>query len=77
MKIGVILFSGLMTASIGLVLGVAVNEIGAQNLNQYRYKSSFYQQLEKYSLLIGAGLGFAIGAAQESLGQIKEDNKED
>lgn len=77
MKIGIIFFSGLMTAAIGLVLGMAVNEIGARDLNKYRYESNFYQQLAKYRLIIGAGLGFAIGAGQECLRELKEDREED
>lgn len=77
MKIGPILISGLMTGSIGFVLAMAVNEIGARDLNKYRYESNFYQYVEKYRLIIGAGLGFAVGAGQECVRGLKENKEED
>jgi hypothetical protein len=72
MNIKLILFSGLITTLLGSVLGVAVAHIGQPDFNQLKYESQVYQDLHrKYYVLIGAGLGFTVGASQECVRQLK------
>lgn len=72
MNIKLIIFSGIMTALIGAVIGLAAAKIGSRDFNQLKYESQFYQDLhEKYYALIGAGLGFAVGAGQECVRELK------
>ncbi len=77
MKINLILISGFISGAIGLVLGIAVSEIGVGNWNEFKHNNQFYRSLEEYSLVLGAGFGFAIGAGQECLKELKENKEED
>ncbi len=77
MKINLILFSGFITASIGFVLGIAISEMGVGNLQEFKRNNRLYQNLEEYSLVLGSGLGFAFGAGQEFVRELKENKEED
>jgi hypothetical protein len=63
-----ILFSASITAAVGCILGVVATEIASP-----QYKSQFYRNLKNQYTLIGAGLGFVIGAGQESIRQLKKE----
>ncbi|AFY78860.1 hypothetical protein NIES593_16475 [Hydrococcus rivularis NIES-593] len=72
MNIKLVIFSGIITALLGSVLGLAAAHIGQKDFNQPRYESQFYSDLHyKYYGIIGAGLGFAIGVSQECVRELK------
>lgn len=76
MNIRLIIFSGVITALLGSVLGLAMAKVGQKDFNQLRYQSQVYQDLyNEYYIFIGAGLGFTIGAGQECVRELK--NKQD
>lgn len=67
MNVKLIIFSSLVTAGIGAVLGVATSEIATP-----KYESQLYKDLKDKYALIGTGLGLAVGAGQETLRQVKK-----
>lgn len=71
MNIKLIFFSGIVTAALGSVLGLAVAHIGQQDFNDLKYESEIYQDLNDYYALIGAGLGLAVGISQECVRELK------
>lgn len=73
MKIRLILFSGIMTAIVGAVIGLAATKIGQHNFNQLKYEGQYYQDLQKKYVLIGASLGFALGVGQECIRELKTE----
>ena len=60
MNVRVIIFSGIMTALIGAMLGLAVAKIGQRELRT------------KGIVIGGATLGFVVGAIHESIRQQKD-----
>jgi hypothetical protein len=71
MNIKLIIFSGIVTASLGTVLGTAAMQISKGYPRHAQYKSQYYQNLfEKYAIF-GAGLGFAIGCGQQCIRELK------
>jgi hypothetical protein len=78
MNIKLIICSGIVTAIIGGVFGLATVEISRGDLRQPKYESEFYQNLhDKYPLIIGTGLGFIIGMGQETVRELeKNKNRE-
>lgn len=72
-----IIFSGIMTALVGAVIGLAATKIGSPNFNQLKYEGQYYQDLYKNYALIGAGLGFAIGVGQECIRELKAERAKD
>jgi hypothetical protein len=62
MNIRLIIFSGIVTAIVGMVLGVAITEIAGQG---YYIKSP-----SRYGT-IGASIGLVVGASQEAVRQLK------
>ncbi len=66
MNIRRILFSALVTAGIGAVVGLGVAHIVTP-----RYQSQFYQTLPRRYPLFGAGTGFIYGACLEAIRQQK------
>ncbi|OWY67096.1 hypothetical protein B7486_33090 [cyanobacterium TDX16] len=71
MKLRLIIFSGIVTALVGVVVSLAATKIGQRNFNQLQYESQSYQNLHKKYALIGASLGFLVGAGQECLRELK------
>jgi hypothetical protein len=72
MKYRLILYSGIVSAIIGAIIGIGAVEISKDSLGQPRYKSQAYQELYKKYIFIGAGFGFTVGMGIESLRQLKE-----
>ena len=72
-----IIFSGIMTALIGAVIGLAATKIGQPNFNQLQYSGQYYQDLYKKYALIGAGIGFAVGVGQASVRELKAERDRD
>jgi len=62
MNIRLILFSGFVTSILGCILGIAAAEIG---------RSGYYKNAHTRYAGIGVVMGLAIGAAQESIRQLK------
>lgn len=78
MNIKLVIFSGVITALIGAVIGLAAAKIGSRDFNQLRYESQFYQNLnERYYALVGASLGFAVGVGQECIRELKTQREDE
>lgn len=71
MNARLIIFSGIMTALVGAVIGLAATKIGQRNFNQLTYEGQYYQELQKKYVFIGAAVGFAIGIGQECVRELK------
>jgi hypothetical protein len=76
MNIRLIIFSGVITALIGAVLGLAAARIGQRDFNQLKYQGQYYQDLHNKYALIGASLGLAIGIGQECVRELKAQRKD-
>ena len=72
MNIKMVLFSGILTALIGSVIGLASAEIGQPDFNQLRFRSEYYQNLKNNYALYGAGIGLAVGIAQECVRELQQ-----
>jgi hypothetical protein len=77
MNLRMILFSGVVTAFIGSMIGLAAARIGQHDFNQLRFESEAYQDLHGKYALIGAGLGLAVGIGQEYVRELKAQRKEE
>jgi hypothetical protein len=67
-----ILFSGIITALLGSVFGLAAAHLGQPDFDRLKYESQVYEDLHnRYYALIGAGLGFSVGVSQECVRQLK------
>ncbi|WP_414582581.1 hypothetical protein [Scytonema sp. PCC 10023] len=77
MNIRLIIFSGIMTALIGAVIGLAATKMGQRNFNQLEYEGQYYQNLHKKYALIGACLGFTLGVGQECIRELKAERNRD
>ena len=73
MNIKLIIFSGFVTASIGVVLGLATAEMSRGEVKPIRLASSQLQQDSPYKHygLIGASIGFIVGISQECVRELK------
>jgi hypothetical protein len=71
-----IVFSGVVTALIGSMIGLAAR-IGQRDFNQLRFESKAYQDLHGKYALVGAGLGLAVGIGQEYVRELKAQCKEE
>jgi hypothetical protein len=76
MNYKLIIFSGIITASIGAVAGLAAAQIGQRDFNRLRYESPYYQNLHEKYALIGAGLGLVLGIGQECIRELKAQRKD-
>ncbi len=65
-------FATVVTAVVGLLMGLALAEIGDQ-----RYVSSPYRDLPVKLALAGAALGAAVGAGQETVRELNQHQAED
>jgi hypothetical protein len=72
MNVKLIIFSGIVTAALGFIMGLAIAQIGQKDFNRLHYESQFYDDLNDSYGLIGAGLGFAIGTSQECVRELKK-----
>lgn len=77
MNLRMILFSGVVTALIGAMIGLAAARIGQRDFNQLRFESKAYQDLHRKYALIGAALGLAAGIGQECVRELKKQRKEE
>ena len=68
-----ILFSGIVTAMAGAIIGLGVAEMGRGDVRQLRYESRVYEDVQKYYIIVGAALGFAVGAGQECIRELKAE----
>jgi hypothetical protein len=64
MNVKLIIFSGIMTALIGAMLGLAINYIGQR------------PERRKIALIGGSSLGFVIGAGYEAVRQNKDKDED-
>lgn len=62
-----ILFSALLTALVGAVIGLA-----AARMHHGRFASSLYQDLGRKYAIVGVTAGLLVGAGQEVVRQLKE-----
>ncbi|MDJ0691352.1 MAG: hypothetical protein QNJ41_22950 [Xenococcaceae cyanobacterium MO_188.B32] len=82
MNIKLIVFSGFVTASLGIVLGLATAEMSRGELKPIQLTNSQLTQNSPYKHygLIGATIGFIVGMSQEcvrELKYIKEQERQD
>ncbi|WP_448574128.1 hypothetical protein [Trichothermofontia sp.] len=61
-----ILFSALLTALVGAVIGLAT-----ARMHHGRFASSLYQDLGRKYAIVGATAGLLVGAGQEAVRQLK------
>lgn len=73
MNIKLIVFCGLVTASLGTVLGLATAEMSRGELKPIKVVNSEVQQSSPYKhySLIGASIGLIVGASQECVRELK------
>ena len=64
MNVRTIIYSGIMTALIGAMLGLAINHISQREARK------------PVALIVGASLGFVIGSGYEAIQQNKPDEDE-
>ncbi|ELS04009.1 hypothetical protein Xen7305DRAFT_00037370 [Xenococcus sp. PCC 7305] len=64
MNIRTIIFSGIMTALIGAMLGLAINHISQR------------ESRKTVALIVGSSLGFFIGSGYEAIQQNKPDEED-
>ena len=76
MNIRLVLFSGIVTALVGSMLGLAAVQLGQHNFNQARFQSESYKNLYGKYALIGAGVGFAIGVGQQCVRELKTQQED-
>ncbi len=76
MNIKLIIFSGVMTALVGAVIGLAAAQIGQRGFNQLKFQGQYYQDLHNKYTLIGGSLGLAVGVAQECVRELKADRED-
>ena len=72
-KIQTVIAAGILTGILGGIFALAASHIGQKDFNRLRFESEFYQRLHRrYFVVIGAGLGFALGAAQSCIVQLSK-----
>jgi hypothetical protein len=76
MNMKMVIFSGILTALIGSMVGLASAEMGQSDFNRLRFESQYYQNLHSRYVLFGAGIGLAVGIAQECVRELKMQQEE-
>ena len=71
MNIRLILFSGVVTALIGSVVGIGAAQLGQRGFNHLKFESASYQNLYQHYAVIGAGIGFVAGVGQACVRELK------
>ena len=71
MNMRLILFSGMMTALVGSVIGLGAAHLGQRGFDRLKFESQSYQSLYRNYVFIGAGLGFAVGVGQACVRELK------
>jgi len=66
MKYKQILFSGILTATIGIIVGITIEE-----MTNNKYNNKLYQDIYERLALVGGVVGSILGATQESIAQLK------
>lgn len=75
-KVQTVIASGVLASLLGAVLALAASHMGQRDFNRLNFESEFYQRLHRrYFMFIGAGLGFAVGAAQSCILQLHKIKK--
>ena len=79
MNFKLIIFSGLVTASVGVVLGLATAEISRGELRQIKLSNTQFKQdlVYKHYGLIGASIGLIVGISQECVRELKYIKEQD
>uniref|UniRef100_B8HPN5 Uncharacterized protein n=1 Tax=Cyanothece sp. (strain PCC 7425 / ATCC 29141) TaxID=395961 RepID=B8HPN5_CYAP4 len=72
MNIKLIIFSAVVTALVGAMLGVATSEIA-----RTRFQSAIYREPQPKYAIVGGITGLVVGAAQESIRQLKKKQDEE
>ncbi|MBW4698749.1 MAG: hypothetical protein KME03_12800 [Aphanocapsa lilacina HA4352-LM1] len=70
MNVKLIVFSAVITAIVGAVLG-----LGVAHLRPTPYTADLYQNLPQKYALVGAVAGLLIGAGQECLRQMQQQSQ--
>ncbi|WP_071455539.1 hypothetical protein [Gloeomargarita lithophora] len=74
-RIQTIIASGVLAGVLGGMFALAASHMGQKDFNRLRFEGEFYQKLHRrYFVVIGAGLGFALGAAQSCIIQLSKIN---
>ena len=73
MNVRAIVFSGIVTAAIGAVIGLAAARIGQRDFNQLRFEGKHYEGIQNRYVLVGASVGLAVGLGQECVRQLKAE----
>ncbi|MGL4620275.1 hypothetical protein [Chroococcidiopsis sp.] len=73
MNFRAIIFSGVVTAAIGAVIGLAAARIGQRDFNQLRFEGKHYEGMQNRYVLISASVGLAVGLGQECVRQLKAE----
>ncbi|MBE9224946.1 hypothetical protein IQ264_05635 [Phormidium sp. LEGE 05292] len=72
MNLKLIVFSSLITAIIGAMLGFGVGKVFGP-----KYSSQIYQNIPAKYAVVGGVAGFIIGGCQESIRQLKKQRDEE
>jgi hypothetical protein len=76
MNYKLMIFSGIITASIGAIAGLAAAQIGQRDFDRLKYESLYYQNLHEKYALIGGSLGLILGIGQECIRELKSQRKD-
>ncbi|GAA6621441.1 hypothetical protein [Scytonema sp. NUACC26] len=77
MNIKLVIFSGVVTACIGSVIGLAAAQIGQRNFNELKFEGQYYQDLHNRYAIIGASVGLVVGVAQECVRELKSQREDE
>jgi hypothetical protein len=72
MNYRLVAYSGIMTAILGAMFGLALSYIGRPDLDRLPYESEFYRTLNRRYPLIGSGVGLAVGSGFALISQTKK-----